>query len=59
MRRGLTEWANDVYQRATEDLQKLTNLAVPLSQLTAIDPDQSTREAIEDWHYWVAQGYCF
>ena len=34
-------------------------IAVPLSQLTAIDRDQSTREAIEDWHYWVAQGYCF
>ena len=34
-------------------------MAVPLSQLTAIDPDESTREAIEDWHYWVAQGYCF
>lgn len=35
------------------------NLAVPLSQLTATNPDQSTRQAIEDWHYWVAQGYCF
>jgi Calcium binding len=34
-------------------------MAVPLSQLTAIDPDESTREAIKDWHYWVAQGYCF
>jgi hypothetical protein len=34
-------------------------MAVPLSQLTAIDPDESTREAINDWHYWVAQGYCF
>ncbi len=36
-------------------------IAVPLSQLTvtAIDPDESTREAINDWHYWVAQGYCF
>jgi hypothetical protein len=33
--------------------------AVPLSQLTAIDPDEQTREAIKDWHYWVAQGYCF
>ena len=20
---------------------------------------QSTAEAIGDWHYWVAQGYCF
>ncbi len=34
-------------------------MAVPLSQLTAIDPDEATREAIKDWHYWVAQGYCF
>jgi hypothetical protein len=34
-------------------------MAVPLSQLTAIDPDESAREAIQDWHYWVAQGYCF
>jgi hypothetical protein len=35
------------------------NMAVPLSQLVAIDPDQSAAEAIGDWHYWVAQGYCF
>jgi hypothetical protein len=31
-------------------------LAVPLAQLTAIAPDQSTDEAIGDWPYWVAQG---
>jgi len=34
-------------------------LAVPLVQLTAIDPDDSNVEAIGDWHYWVAQGYQF
>jgi len=34
-------------------------VAVPLSQLTAIDADESTAEAIGDWHYWVAQGYRF
>ena len=34
-------------------------LAVPLSQLAAIDVDQSTAEAIADWHYWVAQAYLF
>jgi hypothetical protein len=33
-------------------------LAVPLSQLEATNPDESTDEAIGDWHYWVAQGYC-
>lgn len=35
------------------------NVAVPLSQLTAIYADESTVEAIGDWHYWLAQGYCF
>ncbi len=35
------------------------NLAVPLSQLTAMDADEETAEAIGDWHYWVAQGYLF
>ena len=35
------------------------SLAVPLSQLAAISGDASTTEAIADWHYWVAQGYCF
>jgi len=33
------------------------NAAVRLSRLTAIDPDESTAEAIGDWH-WVAKGYC-
>ena len=33
-------------------------MAIPLSQLQVIDPDESTKEAIGDWHYWVSQGYC-
>jgi hypothetical protein len=32
-------------------------MAVPLSQLVAVDSDESTVEAIDDWHYWIAQGY--
>jgi hypothetical protein len=32
------------------------SMAVPLSQLDAIDPDESTQEAIGDWYYWVSQG---
>ena len=35
------------------------NMAAPLSQLAPIDPDESTAEAIGDWHYWVARGYLF
>ena len=33
-------------------------LAVPLSQLEPIAAtDKDTKEAVEDWHYWVNRGY--
>jgi hypothetical protein len=31
--------------------------SVPLAQLEGISVDQDTRQSIEDWHYWVEQGY--
>jgi hypothetical protein len=34
-------------------------LAVPLVQLEGIRVDDETRQAIEDWHYWVRLGYEF
>ena len=35
-------------------------LAVPLSQLTPIHSTaKQTKEAVEDWHYWVQMGYQF
>jgi len=34
-------------------------LGVPLSQLEALEADDETQEAIEDWHYWVARGHQF
>ena len=30
---------------------------VPLIQLEGIQVDEQTQQAIEDWHYWVNQGY--
>jgi hypothetical protein len=33
-------------------------MAVPLSQLEAINPDESTKEGIGDWHHSVSLGYC-
>jgi hypothetical protein len=32
-------------------------LAVPLAQLEGVAVDEQTRQVIQDWHYWVAQGY--
>jgi hypothetical protein len=34
-------------------------VGVPLVQLDPIKPDKVTREAVEDWHYWMAMGYEF
>ncbi len=34
-------------------------ICVPLEQLDGIDVDDKTNQAISDWVYWVAQGYCF
>ncbi len=35
-------------------------LAVPLSQLQAASHvDEETRQAVEDWQYWVERGYEF
>jgi len=35
------------------------NIAVPLYQLKRIGGDESTTQAIQDWHYWAGQGNCF
>ena len=34
-------------------------LAVPLSQLEVTQGDAETKQAVEDWHYWVEMGYEF
>lgn len=34
-------------------------LDIPLSQLQAPEANKKTKEALEDWHYWVDQGYSF
>lgn len=33
------------------------SLAVPLSQLEGAGVAQETRQAIDDWHYWIARSY--
>ena len=34
-------------------------LGVPLSQLEVLAAKGETREAVDDWRYWVAMGYEF
>ena len=33
------------------------SLAVPLARPEGVAVDDQTRQTIEDWRYWVAQGY--
>ena len=37
--------------------RKSDEFGVPLIQLEGVDVDEDTKQAIEDWHYWVNQGY--
>ncbi|MDQ3562614.1 MAG: calcium-binding protein [Pseudomonadota bacterium] len=34
-------------------------LGVPLSQVEAVESKLETREAAEDWHYWVTMSHTF
>lgn len=34
-------------------------MSVPLVQLKAVNANRATRQAVEDWHYWLARGYVF
>ncbi len=34
-------------------------MGVPLSQLAGVNVSADTKEAIDDWHYWIGRGYCF
>lgn len=34
-------------------------LAVPLVQLRIVEDDPKGKQVIDDWYYWVSQGYSF
>ena len=34
-------------------------LAIPFALLKPLDADEDSVDAIDDWHYWIRQGYSF
>jgi Calcium binding len=56
---GMTDEDECTREMFVEIVWDCDTLAIPLSQLKPIDPDDDTLEAIEDWHYWVNRGYEF
>jgi hypothetical protein len=49
--------ADCLYDMLVKIKWKDRSLAVPLSQLEAINSENN--QPLEDWHYWLAQGYQF
>lgn len=55
---GEDECAHEMFVTIRWD--RKAGLAVPLSQLKPCgDAGEETRQAVEDWHYWVRMGYEF
>ncbi|MFO7680854.1 MAG: calcium-binding protein [Chloroflexota bacterium] len=50
---------DDSYEMLAEIKFMGRTMGVPLYQLAPVDVDEATRQAIEDWQYWVARGYEF
>jgi hypothetical protein len=54
---GEGECEHEVFVTIRRDKE---GLAVPLSQLKPMrGTDEETKQAVEDWHYWVEMGYEF
>ncbi|MFZ5518790.1 MAG: calcium-binding protein [Candidatus Zhuqueibacterota bacterium] len=56
---GLAKERDCLQEICVEVQSTFRKIKAPLSQLRAIDADDVTNEAIEDWHYWVNRGYQF
>jgi hypothetical protein len=55
---GMADEEECRHEMFVETSWKGRTLAIPLSHVEPIaGADEDTREAIEDWHYWVKQGY--
>ena len=50
---------DDSYEMLAEIEFMGRTMGAPFYQLEPIDVDENTRQAIEDWQYWVARGYRF
>jgi hypothetical protein len=54
------ECLKDMYVEVVEPNGKDEDVfTAKLSDIVAIDADEETKEAIADWHYWLARGYKF
>ena len=54
---GMTSEDDCLHEMLVEVRWQERTFGVPLSQLEGVSVDEEAREAIEDWHYWIARGY--
>ncbi len=48
---------DDSYEMLAEIEFMSRTMGVPLYQLEPVEVDEKTRQAIEDWQYWIGRGY--
>ncbi|MGB8644115.1 MAG: calcium-binding protein [Anaerolineae bacterium] len=57
---GMAAEAECGHEMFVETQWQRRKLAIPLAQIKPIaGTDAATQQAVEDWHYWVDQGYEF
>jgi hypothetical protein len=56
---GMVDEGDELGEMFVEIKWKGRKMGVPLTQISPINADEETVQAVETWHYWKARGYCF
>jgi hypothetical protein len=56
---GLIDDGDDLSEIFVEIKWKGRKMGIPLAQISPIETDEETAQAVEAWHYWKARGYSF
>jgi hypothetical protein len=55
---GLSSESDGLHEMFVEIPWEKRTLAIPLGQVKPVaETDAETKEAVADWHYWLARGY--
>ena len=56
---GMIDDGDDLSEMFVETKWKGRKMGVPLAQISPLDANEETVQAVEAWHYWSARGYNF
>ena len=56
---GMDEAENCEYDMLVQISWNEDIISVSLEQIEGIDLDKKTKQALDDWSYWLSRNYCF